>query len=134
MKSDSFISIVSIFISLYVIVLSIIGTSKTPVSEEVLSKRIDRQILKALALSISVAVVTITISSLIPDDKEIFVNRILIAINIAFFIYMFVVLFLLCIKNMNAMAKEIDEEKKKNIATENLLKEIRNLMIEIKEK
>lgn len=133
MGSDSFISIVSIFISLYVIVLSIIGTSRTPVSEEVLKKKLDKKILRSLAFSIAMAVITIIISALLPSfittDKTVrLINAFLMIFNLLFFVYMFIVLFLLSMKNMDAMAKEIDDEKKNQTKTYNLLNEIRILL------
>lgn len=134
MNSDTFISIVSIFISLYVIILSLIGTSKTPISEEVLKKKLDKKIIRSLLLSTLIAVITIIVSSFLPEsDSGNLINSLLIALNSVLFIYMFVILFLLCIKNMGAMAREIDEEKKKNIQFENELKEIKRLLTQINE-
>lgn len=134
MNSDTFISIVSILISLYVIILSLIGTSKTPISEEVLKNKLDKKIIRSLLFSTLIAVITIIVSSFLPEnDLGNFINSIFIALNSAFFIYMFVILFLLCIRNMEAMANEIDEEKRKNVQFENELKEIRILLTQINE-
>ena len=54
MEKDLLINIISILISLYVIILSIIGTSRTPVSEEVLKKRLEKQLtaLKLIYISL----------------------------------------------------------------------------------
>lgn len=133
MGSDSFISIVSIFISLYVIVLSIIGTSRTPVSEEVLKKNLDKKILWSLAFSIAIAIFTIIISAFLPsfisEDKTVkLINAFLMISNLLFFTRMFIVLFLLSMKNMDAMAKEIDDEKRNQTKTYNLLNEIKILL------
>ncbi len=134
LNSDIFISIVSILISLYVIILSLIGTSKTPISEEVLKNKLDKKIIRSLLLSTLVAVITIIVSSFLPEnDSGNLINSLFIALNSSLFIYMFVILFLLCIRNMEAMAKEIDEEKKKNVQFENELKEIRILLTQINE-
>lgn len=134
MKSETFISIVSVLISLYVIILSLIGTSKTPVSEEVLRKNLDHKIIRSLLVSTLVAVITIIVSAFLPETYSgKLINSIFIALNSALFIYMFVILSLLCRRNMEAMAKEIDEEKKKNIQFENELREIRRLLTQINE-
>lgn len=134
MTSDAVISIVSVLISLYTIVLSIIGTSRTPISEEVLSKQLDKKILSALFISLIVAVLTIIASAFIPDNNlgEL-INSLLIAINAMLFIYMLVILFLLCKKNMDAMAKEIDEENQYSTQLKNELKEIKLLLMQINE-
>lgn len=134
MKSETFISIVSVLISLYVIILSLIGTSKTPVSEEVLRKNLDHKIIRSLLVSTLVAVITIIVSAFLPETYSgKLINSIFIALNSALFIYMFVILSLLCRRNMEAMAKEIDEGKKKNIQFENELREIRRLLTQINE-
>ena len=127
MKKDLLINIISILISLYVIILSIIGTSRTPVSEEVLKKKLDKKILISIAVSLSIAVLSVVIVGIF-DFVEV-VNSIILAVNMGFFVYMFTILFLLCMKNMDAMAKEIDEEKKRNTKNDNLLKEIKNTLI-----
>lgn len=127
MKKDLLINIISILISLYVIILSIIGTSRTLVSEEVLKKKLDKKILISIAVSLSIAVLSVVIVGIF-DFVEV-VNSIILAVNMGFFVYMFTILFLLCMKNMDAMAKEIDEEKKRNTKNDNLLKEIKNTLI-----
>lgn len=127
MEKDLLINIISILISLYVIILSIIGTSRTPVSEEVLKKRLDKKILISIAISIGIAVLSIVFVGIFNFSQ--IVNSIFLAVNMAFFTYMFIVLFLLCMKNMDAMAKEIDEENKRNVKNENLLKEIKHALI-----
>ena len=54
--------------------------------------------------------------------------------NSGFFIFMVTILFLLCKKNMDAMAKEIDDENKSNVQSKNEIKEIKILLIQINEK
>ena len=135
MENESFISIIAIFISLYVIVLSIIGTSKTPVSEEVLKNKLDHKILRAIKISILVAVISVAVSAILPifySDKDnlSYINAAMLAINLGFFVYMFFVLLLLCQKNMDAMAKEIDKEEDTQTKTQNMLTEIRNLLLQ----
>ncbi|MCR5016356.1 MAG: hypothetical protein K6A75_07275 [Ruminococcus sp.] len=135
MENESFISIIAIFISLYVIVLSIIGTSKTPVSEEVLKNKLDHKILRAIMISILVAVISVAVSAILPifySDKDnlSYINAAMLAINLGFFVYMFFVLLLLCQKNMDAMAKEIDKEEDTQTKTQNMLTEIRNLLLQ----
>ncbi len=134
MTSDAVISIVSVLISLYTIVLSIIGTSRTPISEEVLSKQLDKKILSALFISLTVAVLTIIVSALITGNNlGGLINKLLIAINAGLFIYMLAILFALCKNNMDAMAKEIDEENQNSTQLKNEMREIKLLLMQINE-
>ena len=135
MTSDTVIGIVSVLVSLYTIVLSIIGTSSAPISEEALRKKLDKKILLSLFISIIVAIGTIIVSAFIPNsDLGKLINRFLVAVNSGFFIFMVTILFLLCKKNMDAMAKEIDDENKSNVQSKNEIKEIKILLIQINEK
>lgn len=135
MTSDTVIGIVSVLVSLYTIVLSIIGTSRAPISEEALRKKLDKKILLSLFISIIVAIGTIIVSAFIPNsDLGKLINRFLVAVNSGFFIFMVTILFLLCKKNMDAMAKEIDDENKSNVQSKNEIKEIKILLIQINEK